>query len=159
MKKRKKLKKKKMIIIANKMDMEESKDNLKSFKEKVKDKKIFEVSALTSTGLKDVINELSDMLDNIEKTPLYEDDKIESHVLYKFKEEKPFTIVKDGDVWVIKGERVEKLLRMTKFTSDEAANRFAMKLRKMGIDDELRKLGAQEGDTILLSPASASWDQ
>ena len=37
---------------------------------------------------------------------------------------------------------------MTRFTSDEAANRFANKLRKMGIDDKLRELGAQEGDTI-----------
>ncbi len=144
----KKLTLKPEIIIANKMDMKESKDNLKSFKEKVKDKKIFEVSALTSTGLKDVINELSDMLDNIEKTPLYEDDKIESHVLYKFKREKPFTIVKDGNVWVIKGERVEKLLRMTKFQTDEAVRRFSNQLRRMGIDDALREAGAIDGDTI-----------
>ena len=144
----KKLTLKPEIIIANKMDMEESKDNLKSFKEKVKDKKIFEVSALTETGLKDVINELSDMLDKIEKMPLYEDDKIESHVLYKFKREKPFTIVKDGDVWVIKGERVEKLLRMTKFQTDESVRRFSNQLRRMGIDDALREKGAQDGDTI-----------
>ena len=88
----KKLTQKPEIIIANKMDMETSKDNLSKFKEKVTDKKIFEVSALTATGLKEVINELSDMLDNIDKTPLYEDSQIESHVLYKFKREKPFTI-------------------------------------------------------------------
>ena len=37
---------------------------------------------------------------------------------------------------------------MTRFTTEEAALRFASKLRKMGIDEELRLLGAQEGDTI-----------
>ena len=37
---------------------------------------------------------------------------------------------------------------MTKFNTDESALRFATKLRKMGIDEELRKLGALEGDTI-----------
>ena len=37
---------------------------------------------------------------------------------------------------------------MTKFNTDEAANRFANKLRMYGIDEELRKLGAVEGDTI-----------
>lgn len=144
----KKLMDKPEIIIANKMDMESSLENLKAFKEKVKDKKIFEVSALTSTGLKEVINELSDMLDNIAKTPLYEDSQIESHVLYKFKREKPFTIVKDGDVWVVKGERVEKLLRMTKFQTDESVRRFSNQLRRIGVDDALREAGAIDGDTI-----------
>ena len=144
----KKLMDKPEIIIANKMDMESSLENLKTFKEKVKDKKIFEVSALTSTGLKEVINELSDMLDNIAKTPLYEDSQIESHVLYKFKREKPFTIVKDGDVWVVKGERVEKLLRMTKFQTDESVRRFSNQLRRIGVDDALREAGALDGDTI-----------
>ena len=144
----KKLMDKPEIIIANKMDMESSLENLKAFKEKVKDKKIFEVSALTSAGLKEVINELSDMLDNIAKTPLYEDSQIESHVLYKFKREKPFTIVKDGDVWVVKGERVEKLLRMTKFQTDESVRRFSNQLRRIGVDDALREAGALDGDTI-----------
>ena len=37
---------------------------------------------------------------------------------------------------------------MTKFNTDEAANRFASKLRRLGVDDELRRLGAVEGDTI-----------
>ena len=92
--------------------------------------------------------ELSNMLDKIKKEPLYEEEKFESHILYKFKEEKPFTIIKEGNTWIIKGERIEKLLKMTKFNTDESANRFANKLRKYGVDDELRKLGANEGDTI-----------
>lgn len=143
-----KLKEKPEIIIANKMDLESSKENLKEFKSKVKDIKIFEVSALTNQGLKEVLEELSNMLDKIEKKPLYEDEKIESHVLYKFKREKPFTINKEGNVWVIRGERVEKLLRMTKFQTDESVRRFSNKLRHMGIDDELKKMGAEDGDII-----------
>ena len=135
------------IIIANKMDMPSSKENLKEFKKKVKNE-IFEVSAIDSKGLENVIEELSSKLKTISKKPLYEDDKIESHILYKFDREKPFTISKDNNTWVIRGKEVEKLLRMTKFTTDEAANRFANKLRKMGIDDELRKKGAEDGDNI-----------
>ena len=136
------------IIIANKMDLENAKDNLERFKKEYKDKTIFEVSALNKEGLKEVINEISNMLDTIEKEPLYEQEQIESHVLYKFKREKPFTITKDNNVWVIRGENVEKLLRMTKFSTDEAVRRFSNKLRHMGIDEELKKLGAQDGDII-----------
>ena len=135
------------IIIANKMDMPDSKKNLEEFKKKVT-KKIFEVSAITSEGLNEVLTELANMLDKIEKQPLYEEKQFESHILYKFKKENPFTVTKEGNTWVIRGDEVEKLLKMTKFSSEEAANRFANKLKKMGIDDKLRELGAVEGDNV-----------
>lgn len=141
--------KKPQVIIANKMDIEGAKENLIEFQKKVPDKKIFQVSAITNDGLKEVLIELSNMLDKIEKKPLYEETKFESHILYKFKEEQPFEINKEGnDTWVVTGREVERLLRMTKFSTDEAVIRFTNKLRKMGIDDKLRELGAQEGDTI-----------
>ena len=135
------------IIIANKMDMPTSKENLKKFKEKV-NVEVFEMSAMNGEGIDKIINKLADMLDNIKKEPLYDEQKFESHVLYKFKVEKPFTITRDNRTWVVRGDEVEKLLKMTKFSSDEAALRFSNKLRKMGIDDQLRELGAEEGDTV-----------
>lgn len=135
------------IIIANKMDMPTSKENLKKFKEKV-NVEVFEMSAMNGEGIDKIINKLADMLDNIKKEPLYDEQKFESHVLYKFKVEKPFTITKDNRTWVVRGDEVEKLLKMTKFSSDEATLRFSNKLRKMGIDDQLRELGAEEGDTV-----------
>jgi GTPase len=136
------------IIIANKMDIESSKENLKLFKEKVKDLKIFEISAINNVGLDDVLVYLADILDNIEVKPLYEETQFESHILYKFKREKPFTINRDGNLWVVRGNEVEKLLKMTKFSTDESIIRFAKKLRAFGIDDKLEELGAQEGDMV-----------
>lgn len=138
------------VIIANKMDMEASHENLEEFKKKLNDKniKIFEVSAMTNTGLEDVVDYLADTLETIPVTPLYEEDAFESHVLYKFKKEEPYTIEKEDDVWVIKGEEVEKLFKMTKFNTDESITRFAKRLRKMGIDDKLEELGAEEGDQV-----------
>ncbi|MDY3802020.1 MAG: GTPase ObgE [Bacilli bacterium] len=144
----KKMMLKPQVIVANKMDVPGAKENLEEFKKKVKDVEIFEVSAMNNEGMDNLLIHLADMLDNIEKLPLYEDEEIESHVLYKFEREQPFTITHEGNEWVIRGKEVEKLLKMTRFTSDEAANRFANKLRKMGIDDKLRELGVQEGDTI-----------
>ena len=136
------------VIIANKMDMEDAKENIKKFKEKVKDVPIFEVAAISNEGLHDVLVHLADMLETIEKKPLYEETKFESHILYTFKKEKPFTITKEGNTWVVTGKEVEKLLRMTKFSTDEAVKRFTNKLRKMGIDDTLKEMGAQTGDNV-----------
>lgn len=143
----KKIMEKPQIIIANKMDMEGSQENLEKFKKKV-DLPIYPISAMQGTGLNEVINKLADMLDNIAKSPLYEPEKFETHVLYKFEEEEPFTITKEDDTWVIRGDKVEKILKMTKFNTDESALRFANKLRRLGVDDELRKMGAEEGDNV-----------
>ena len=143
-----KLLKKPMIIIANKMELEGSKEKLEEFKKKVKDKEIFEVSGATGEGLRDVVNYLGKVLKELPEEELYDDDKIESHVLYKFKKEEKYTITREDDVWVIHGDEVEKLFKMTKFSSDEAVYRFARKLTKMGIDDKLEELGAKEGDQV-----------
>ena len=143
-----KLIKKKMIVIANKMDLEGAKENLEEFKKKV-DLKIFEVSAAKNQGLQEVINYLADLLDTIPANPLYDESQIESHVLYKFKKEEPFTITKEDEgLWVISGKEVERLFKMTKFSSDEAVYKFAKKLRRMGIDDKLIEMGAKEGDQV-----------
>ena len=141
------LTKKPMIVIANKMDLPESQENLKEFKKKVKCE-IFEVSAAKNQGLQEVINRLADILDTIPNNPLYDESQIESHVLYKFKKEEPFTITKEDDVWVIKGKEIERIFKMTKFSSEEAAYRFAKKLKRMGIDDKLKELGAKENEQV-----------
>ena len=145
----KKLIKKPQIIIANKMDLEGSKEKLKEFKEKVKDVKIYEISAATNKGLQVVVDALADLIDEAPNDPLYDESQIESHVLYKFKKEEPFTITQDSDgTWVISGKEIEKIFKMTKFSSDEAVYRFAKKLRRMGIDQKLEELGAKEGDQV-----------
>ena len=147
----KKLLNKPQIIIANKMDLETSKENLKQFKKDLNNEKIeiYEVSAATNTGLLPVLDRLADLLDEIPDQPLFEEEAFESHVLYKFEKEEPYTIEKEEeDLWVIKGKEIEKIFKMTKFSSEEGMMRFAKKLRRMGIDDKLEELGAKEGDQV-----------
>ena len=143
-----KLLNKKEIIIANKMDMPNAKENLELFKKKISDKEVIEISALNKDNLDSLINALSDLVKDIPDEVLYEDDIQEKHVLYKFRVEKPFTIIKEGNKYVIKGDKVEKIFKMTNFNTEEAISRFAKKLRGMGIDEELEKMGIEEGDII-----------
>lgn len=141
-----KLIKKPQVIIANKMDLEGAKENLKRFKEKYK-VPVYETSAITSTGLDMALVAIADELEKQEQHPLFEEEAFESHVLYKFKKEQPFSIRRDNDIYVIEGKEVEKLFKMTKFT-DEGVIRFARKLRAMGIDDKLLEMGAKYGDRV-----------
>lgn len=143
-----KLIKKPMIIVANKMDLEGAKENLEEFKRQV-NCEIFEVSAATNTGLQAVVDRLANLLDEIPVNSLYDESQIESHVLYKFKKEEPFTITKEEEgLYRISGKEVERIFKMTKFSSDEAVYRFAKKLCRMGIDDKLKEMGAVAGDQV-----------
>lgn len=143
-----KLSKKEEIIVANKMDLENSSVNLEKFKKKYFTKKIFAISAMNNEGLNELMTFLGQELHNLENESIYENTELESHLVIKFKEEKPYTITNDNGIWVIKGEKIEKLFNMTKFNEDEAVLRFARKLRGMGVEEELEKLGAKRGDEV-----------
>jgi len=144
----KKLLDKPQIIMANKMDLEGSKENLKEFKKKVSEP-VYEISAMANQGLDKVLDALGDLLETIEDQPLYEEDQMEGHVLYKFQKEEPYTIYQDTDgTWIISGKELEKLFRMANFQTEEGISRFTKRLRKMGVDDKLEELGVQEGDIV-----------
>lgn len=143
-----KLANKKEIIIANKCDLPDFKENLKLFKKAYPNLEVYEISALNNIGIDDALTKIADTLDMIDDVDLYSDSEYESHIIYKFKNEKPYTITNDNGVWVIKGEEIEKLFKMTKFTEDEAVIRFARKLKGMGVEDALLEAGAQRGDDV-----------
>lgn len=136
------------IIIANKMDIPSAKENLSRFRSKYPDQEIYEVSAIMQQGFDSLIIRLADIVDNSETVELYKEEEYASHVLYKFNDAKPYTITRENDVWVIKGKEIEKLFEMTRFTEDESVQRFARKLKGMGIDETLEEMGAKRGDEV-----------
>ena len=102
---------------------------------------------------------MRDVLDEIGEEKLYQDEEYESTIVYKFQNEKPYTITKEDGIWVLKGEEIEILFKMTRFTEDEAVTRFARKLKGMGIDDELERLGAKPGDEVQILDYIFEWKE
>ena len=146
-----KLARKPELVVANKMDLPDAMENLDRFRKEYPNTPVVEVSAMENYGLEEMIVKLADMLEDAKLEPIYEETSFESHIIYKFKNEKPYTITKDETgTWVIKGDEIEKLLKMTKFQEDDSVRRFARKLRGMGVEDELEALGAVPGDDVLI---------
>lgn len=143
-----KLKNKHEIVVANKKDLPGFAENIKRFKEKYPNKEIFEISAVNNEGIDEMVKKVADVLEAITEENIYTSEEFESHMIFKFQNEKPYTITKEDDIWVISGDEIERLFKMTKFDESEGALRFARKLRGMGVEDELEKLGAKRGDEV-----------
>ena len=147
----KKLAQKKEIIVASKMDTKGSLDNLNNFKKENPNLTIYPISSYTGEGIDELLIKINDILKEIENQDVYDEDEIEEKVYIKFKTEKPYTITKENDVWVVRGKEIERLFAMTKFEEEEGVLRFGRILRAMGIEDELASLGAKPGDDVVIN--------
>lgn len=143
-----KLAKKKEIIIANKCDLPDFGKNLDAFMKEYPNLEVYKISALNNIGIDEALTKIADTLDQIAEEDIYSENEYESHIIYKFKNEKPYTITNDNGVWVVKGDEIEKLFKMTKFTEDESIIRFARKIKGMGVEDALEEAGARRGDDV-----------
>ena len=137
------------IIIATKMDLDNAEDNLIKFKKEFNNEEVFPIIAPLDEGLDALMERLAEIVEKEDEVKLYTDDEIkESHVLYKFKKEEPFNISKENNIWVLKGKEVERLFYMTRFSEEEGVERFARKLKGMGVEEALEKAGANRGDEV-----------
>ena len=131
------------------MDLPNAHENLKKFQNNFKDLEIIEVSAINNTGFDNLMLSLANLLDTIKDNEI-DETELASHVVYKYQNEKPFTIHKENDLWVLEGKELEKLFKMTKFNEDDAVIRFGRILKGMGVEEELERLGAKRGDNVLI---------
>ncbi len=143
------------IIVANKMEMPGAEENLEKFKEQLQDDyPIFSVSAITRLGLRDLLFAIANKIDETPEFPLIQEEaeSLVHRVVYKHeKEQTEFVITRDSaGTFIVSGDALDKLFKMTDFSRDESVRRFARQLRGMGVDEALREKGAKDGDTVKL---------
>ncbi|WHX99463.1 GTPase ObgE [Neobacillus sp. DY30] len=143
------------IIVANKMDMPEAEENLQRFKDRLQeDFPIFPISAISRKGLRELLFAIADKIEETPEFPLEHEEEETgiNRVLYKHEADpEAFYITREPDgSFVIQGEKVEKLFKMTNFQTEESVRRFSRQLRGLGVDEALRQKGAKDGDTVKL---------
>lgn len=143
------------LIVANKMDLPGADEQLEFFREQLQesglDYEIFPVSAATNKGLQPLIYKVADMLDEMPDALSAEEvPEVEERKIYKYEkeEESAFTVRKDNDQFVVESPGIEKFIKRTNFSSYEGQLRFGRVLRRMGVDKELRKIGATDGSIV-----------
>ncbi|MEO9324843.1 GTPase ObgE [Nocardioides sp. C4-1] len=61
-----------------------------------------------------------------------------------------FTVTETGEGWRVRGPKPERWVRQTDFSNDEAVGFLADRLNRLGVETRLLRLGAVEGDTVLI---------
>ncbi|HBC4362955.1 TPA: GTPase ObgE [Staphylococcus aureus] len=142
------------IVVANKMDLPESQDNLILFKEEIgEDVPVIPVSTITRDNIDQLLYAIADKLEeykDVDFTVEEEESVGINRVLYKHTpSQDKFTISRDDDgAYVVSGNAIERMFKMTDFNSDPAVRRFARQMRSMSIDDALRERGCKNGDIV-----------
>jgi GTP-binding protein len=142
------------IVAANKIDLPEAAKALPKIKRALEKEgyEVFEISAAANTGLDRLVARAYELICVMEEQlPEDKQENIEEKKkmrYYRFEEEKLFTVEKDGKVFVVKGNWINRLMSGINIDRDESLKYFQKVIRKRGIIDELKKMGIGEGDTV-----------
>lgn len=149
------------IILANKMDEEGAQENLEKFSKKVSDVQIIPMCAVLEEGVNDAIQAIGKLVEE-NRNAVYTEEVVESYHYYGFQPdpEQEFHVAKSphGE-YIVTGLAIERLFKMTNFDQPESTLRFGNILRKMGVDDRLKKLGAKHGDTVVIYDLIFEFDE
>jgi GTP-binding protein len=140
------------IIVASKMDEDGAEDRLKELQKKIEEP-IIPISAVTDEGIEKLIYKCADLIESTPLFPLYDSEEkdLDMRVYTLEDEEKEFYIKRpESRLFVIYGDKIEKFYKMTNISTDAGMMKLITHLRRLGIDDELERMGAQDGDTVRL---------
>lgn len=143
-----------VIIVASKMDEDGANDKLKELKKKLK-KPIIGISALTHEGIDDVLDKCQELLSKTEEFPLYDEkgkNASDEKVYDAQKDNKPeYLISKIKDhTFEITGDRILRTYHLINVSTDEGIMKLISYLMKIGVDETLKEMGAEDGDTVIL---------
>ena len=73
--------------------------------------------------------------------------------------EDAFSISREGDIFVVRGKRVERMVAMTDQENPEGMARLESHLRRMGVTAALEQAGIQAGDTVHFGKVELLWGE
>lgn len=149
------LKERPYLIAANKMDVPEAQQNYEKLRMEFGDR-VYAISAVTGQGIEPLVEETFRLLQTVPRDMVV---RGEEPVVRRFEEEEPFVIANVNGVFEVSGKRIEKLLAMTNFNTDEGLQRFQRTIERMGLEDALREKGVKVGDTVKIADLEFEYNE
>ena len=131
-----------VLLCVSKLDLPDARERLAELRERFGD--VHGISAVTKEGVGDLVYAIARTIAAAPAPP-----RAEPVAHIELVPRDGFSVERDRDgSFVVSGERVERLVAMTNFASEEALARFERALERIGVERRLREMGAAEGDTV-----------
>jgi len=141
------------LVALNKVDVPDGQDIADLTRASLEERgyRVFEVSALAHKGLRELNYALAEIVAKARAAkPVQESTRIVLRPVAV--DDAGFTIEEEDGAYRIRGIKPERWVRQTDFSNDEAVGYLADRLARLGIEQELWKIGAKEGDTVIIGP-------
>jgi GTPase len=148
-------------VVLNKIDLPDARELAEFIRDEVARKygwPVFEVSTVTRDGLRPLTFALWDMVAAYRaaqpaaapRRPVIRPVAVD---------ESGFTVEADGEGgFVVRGVRPERWISQTDFTNDEAVGYLGDRLARLGVEDQLMKLGAKPGCAVTIGAVTFDWE-
>ena len=155
------------IVVLNKMDVPEARELADFLEADLKEKygwPVFKISTVTHEGLNELKWALWEIVRRARRSRPREEAAAPVVIRPRAVDEPRgggVEVVPDPDYpggWLVTGEKAKRWIRQTDFENEEAVGYLSDRLNKAGVEDQLRKLGANEGDTVTIGEISFDWE-
>ena len=148
-------------VVLNKIDVPDAREMAEFVRDEVAAKygwPVYEISTVTRDGLRPLIFALWEMVkayraaqpEVAPRRPIIRPIAVD---------ESGFTVRADGNGgFIVRGSRPERWIAQTAFDNDEAVGYLGDRLARLGVEDELIKLGARAGCAVTIGDVTFDWE-
>ena len=148
------------LVVLNKLDLPDAPDLAELARPELEKRgyQVFEVSTKTGEGLNALKFAMARIVEThraAKATEVPPKKVLRPKPVGRIAADDSFTIVKKGDgeggfLWRVRGAKPERWIRQTDFNNAEAVGYLADRLNRLGVEEKLLELGAQEGDAVAI---------
>ena len=142
------------IIAITKCDTAYEESDLDELASKFQNLPVFKISAVSGRGMEELGRTLLEAIDIETEDPVHK-----LVPVLKEKTEDRYEVMKDakGD-YLVRGRRVEQLVAMTDLTNNEAVMYMHKILQRIGVIQQLRELGIEDGNEVRVGSFSFTYE-
>jgi GTP-binding protein len=150
------------LVALNKVDVPEARELAELVRPELEARglRVFPVSAVSHEGLRELSFALADAVAaDLAARPQPEAPRIVLHPVPV--DDAGFTVSADPDepgAFVVRGTKPERWVRQTDFTNDDAVGYLADRLKRLGVEDELARLGAEPGAAVTIGEVTFDFE-